>query len=55
VQLCRQGRSRPRRCGADIAIGVTAASLGAHLLTRNARDFAGIPESPDQQGYLWPD
>ena len=34
----------PRRRGADIAIGVTAASLGAHLLTRNARDFAGIPD-----------
>ena len=33
----------PRRRGADIAIGVTAAVLGARLLTRNARDFAGIP------------
>ena len=32
----------PRRRAADIAIGVTAASLGAALLTRNASDFAGI-------------
>jgi predicted nucleic acid-binding protein len=34
----------PRRRAADIAIGVTAASTGALLLTRNARDFAGIPD-----------
>ena len=33
----------PRRRAADIAIGVTAAALDAVLLTRNARDFAGIP------------
>lgn len=33
----------PRLRAADIAIGVTAASSGARLLTRNARDFAGIP------------
>ena len=33
----------PRRRAADIAIGVTAASHDATLLTRNARDFAGIP------------
>src|SRR5947208_2438784 len=33
---------RPRRRAADIAIGVTAASRNALLLTRNARDFAGI-------------
>jgi len=33
----------PRRRAADIAIGVTAAALGATLATRNARDFAGIP------------
>jgi predicted nucleic acid-binding protein len=33
----------PRRRAADIAIGVTAAALGATLVTRNARDFAGIP------------
>ncbi|MBI5478665.1 MAG: type II toxin-antitoxin system VapC family toxin [Deltaproteobacteria bacterium] len=32
----------PRRRAADIAIGVTAAALDAVLLTRNARDFAGI-------------
>jgi predicted nucleic acid-binding protein len=34
----------PRKRAADIAIGVTAAASGAILLTRNARDFAGIPE-----------
>lgn len=33
----------PRRRAADVAIGVTAAALGATLLTRNSRDFAGIP------------
>lgn len=33
----------PRRRAADFAIGVTAASMEALLLTRNARDFAGIP------------
>ena len=33
----------PRRRAADIAIGVTAAMRGATLLSRNARDFAGIP------------
>ncbi len=44
----------PRRRAADIAIGVTAASLGALLLTHNARDFAGIAglevESVDSSG-----
>jgi predicted nucleic acid-binding protein len=34
----------PRRRAADIAIGVTAAATAAVLLTRNARDFAGIPD-----------
>ena len=34
----------PRRRAADIAIGVTAAATSAVLLTRNARDFAGIPD-----------
>lgn len=34
----------PRRRSADIAIGVTAAALGATLVTRNVRDFAGIPD-----------
>ena len=34
----------PRRRAADIAIGVTAAATVAVLLTRNARDFAGIPD-----------
>ena len=33
----------PRKRAADIAIGVTASSFGAVLLTRNARDFARIP------------
>lgn len=33
----------PRKRAADIAIGVTAAAAGAALLTRNARDFAGVP------------
>jgi predicted nucleic acid-binding protein len=32
----------PRRRANDIAIGVTAASRGAILLTRNERDFSGI-------------
>ena len=34
----------PRRLAADGTIGVTAAAHGATLLTRNARDFAGIPD-----------
>ena len=34
----------PRRRAADVAIGVTAAALGAVLVTRNAGDFAGIPD-----------
>jgi predicted nucleic acid-binding protein len=34
----------PRRRAADVAIGVTAAAWEAVLLTRNASDFAGIPE-----------
>jgi len=34
----------PRRRAADIAIGVTAAQMDALLLTRNERDFAGIPQ-----------
>ena len=34
----------PRRRSADIAIGVTAATMDARLLTCNARDFAGIPD-----------
>lgn len=33
----------PRRRAADVAIGVTAAVHGAVLVTRNVRDFAGIP------------
>jgi predicted nucleic acid-binding protein len=34
----------PRRRGADVAIGVVATAHNAILLTRNARDFAGIPD-----------
>lgn len=34
----------PRKRAQDIAIGVTAAACGATLLTRNARDFAGIDD-----------
>ena len=34
----------PRKRAADIAIGVTAVSMDATLLTHNKRDFAGIPE-----------
>ncbi|MBI3925609.1 MAG: hypothetical protein HY319_08720 [Armatimonadetes bacterium] len=34
----------PRTRGNDIAIGVTAVHHGALLLTRNMRDFAGIPD-----------
>ena len=33
----------PRRRAADIAIGVTASVRNATLISRNARDFAGIP------------
>jgi predicted nucleic acid-binding protein len=33
----------PRKRAADIAIGVTAAAAGAALLTRNAKDFSGVP------------
>ena len=33
----------PRRRAADVAIGVTAAGRVAVLLTRNGREFAGIP------------
>ncbi len=32
----------PRRRAADVAIGVVAVSRDATLVTRNARDFAGI-------------
>lgn len=34
----------PRRRAADIAIGVTAASREAVLLTRNSTDFEGVPD-----------
>ena len=33
----------PRKRAADVAIGVTATVHEAVLVTRNARDFAGIP------------
>ena len=41
---CFRQLGSPRRRSADIAIGVTAAAAGARLLTRNRRDFAGIPD-----------
>jgi predicted nucleic acid-binding protein len=34
----------PRKRAADVAIGVTAVLQDAVLVTRNARDFAGIPD-----------
>lgn len=34
----------PRKRAADVAIGVTASAHDAVLLTRNVRDFAGIPD-----------
>ena len=34
----------PRKRAADVAIDVTAAAMKAVLLTRNARDFAGVPD-----------
>lgn len=34
----------PRRRAADVAIGVTASTLDALLLTRNEHDFVGIPD-----------
>ncbi len=34
----------PRRRAADVAIGVTAATCDAVPVTRNTRDFAGIPD-----------
>lgn len=44
----------PRRRGADIAIGVTAAGMEATLLSRNRGDFDGIPglevRAPAQPG-----
>lgn len=33
----------PRKRAADIAIGVVASAMKATLMTRNRRDFAGIP------------
>ena len=33
----------PRKRAADVAIGVTAAAQDAILVSRNGRDFAGIP------------
>jgi len=38
-----RGIGSPRRRAADVAIGITAAAMGATLLTRNINDFAGIP------------
>ena len=42
ADVFRQLKSTRRR-SSDIAIGVTAAAMGALLITRNAADFAGIP------------
>jgi len=42
ADVFRQLQSTRRR-SSDIAIGVTAAAMGALLITRNAADFAGIP------------
>ena len=42
----------PRRRAADIAIGVTAALRSATLLSRNARDFAGIPRLVVEDGDI---
>ncbi len=41
---CFRRLGSPRRRSADVAIGVTASVMSARLLTRNGRDFAGIPE-----------
>jgi predicted nucleic acid-binding protein len=41
--LSVRGPERKKLDAANIAIGVTAAASGAVLLTRNARDFAGVP------------
>lgn len=41
---CFKTLGSPRKRGADIVIGTTAAALKARLLTRNGRDFAGIPD-----------
>lgn len=43
ADVFRQLKSTRRR-SSDIAIGVTAAAMGALLITRNAADFAGIPD-----------
>lgn len=40
---CFRRLGSPRRRTADIAIGITASAFKARLLTRNGRDFAGIP------------
>lgn len=42
AEVFRRLGSPPKR-GADVAIGVTAVLHDAVLVTRNARDFAGIP------------
>lgn len=38
-----RSQGSPRRRAADVVIGVTASLMRARLLTRNGRDFAGIP------------
>jgi predicted nucleic acid-binding protein len=34
----------PRKRAADVAIGITASAARASLVTRNKKDFAGIPD-----------
>lgn len=43
TEVCRQ-LGAPRRRGNDITIGITAVVMKAHPLSRNAGDFAGIPD-----------
>jgi predicted nucleic acid-binding protein len=43
----------PRRRAAEIAIGITAVAMEATLETRNARDFAGIPDLEIETASMW--
>lgn len=43
----------PRRRAADVAIGVTAVGRGATLVSRNAKDFAGIPGLAIEEAGGW--
>lgn len=44
ADVLRHNVKAPRQRVADVAIGVTAATLKVILLTRNAHDFAGTPD-----------